>query len=367
LKVSPEACIVPPFKGTGMMLYNLQVLRGIAALGVVFYHTDFRLSGDYHTDFFGVQMFFIISGFIMCFVTREHSHGFFLARVIRVAPLYWFCTALLLGLSYRSHIFRWETWTAITTWSPSSLMIDVPRSLLFLPWDHPPVLGVGWTLNFEMYFYAVFGLALWLNRRAAPLIAATIIIAVTQLSSHGYGGFLSSYYSHFYIYYFIVGIMAFYCWQVVGLIDASNLQALRPGAVFALWATIATCFITPFSMTSWHVYTILIAPAVIVTSILIVERLGSRITWRPLVVLGDASYAIYLSHTILFEQLRVRFESYQWPSPKDSISSVAIYLALSLLTGLALHFAIEKPLTRLIKERYANFRAASQIGRAATA
>ena len=53
-------------EGASGMLFNLQILRGIAAVGVAFYHTDFRLAGNHHTEFFGVSTFFVISGFIMC-------------------------------------------------------------------------------------------------------------------------------------------------------------------------------------------------------------------------------------------------------------------------------------------------------------
>ena len=72
------------------MLFNLQLLRGFAALGVVFYHTDFRLAGDWHTDFSGVAIFFVISGFIMCFITRDDADGFLAKRFIRIVPTEFF-------------------------------------------------------------------------------------------------------------------------------------------------------------------------------------------------------------------------------------------------------------------------------------
>ena len=77
----------------------MQLLRGIAALGVVFYHTDFRLAGGYHTDFFGVTTFFIISGFIMCYITHADAAHFLERRIIRIVPLYWLLTA---GVTLRS-------------------------------------------------------------------------------------------------------------------------------------------------------------------------------------------------------------------------------------------------------------------------
>jgi exopolysaccharide production protein ExoZ len=81
-----------------MTIFNLQILRGLAALGVVFLHTGFPLPGDWHTDFFGVSTFFVISGFIMCFITRDpnggdaHAGSILIRRAIRIVPLYWLFT-----------------------------------------------------------------------------------------------------------------------------------------------------------------------------------------------------------------------------------------------------------------------------------
>ena len=128
------------------MLFNLQVLRGLAALGVVFYHTDFRLAGDWHTDFSGVAIFFAISGFIMCFITRQDADHFLTKRFIRIVPMYWLCTlVVLIAVGYKLGLLGLSTW--ITT-----LATDLPRSLIFLPSEKTPLLGVGWTLNFEIYF-----------------------------------------------------------------------------------------------------------------------------------------------------------------------------------------------------------------------
>ncbi len=76
-----------------------------------------------------------------------------------------------------------------------------------------PLLGVGWTLNFEMYFYAVFTLALAINRRVAPLIAWLIVYAVISANAHA-DNWLLRFYSHGYIHYFLYGIALFYVWSL---------------------------------------------------------------------------------------------------------------------------------------------------------
>ena len=124
-------------------------------------------------------------------------------RFIRIVPMYWLCTlVVLIAVGYKLGLLGLSTW--ITT-----LATDLPRSLIFLPSEKTPLLGVGWTLNFEIYFYLVFGLALWINRRFAPLIGALFIYTVFALDQRGYGGFLAHYYSHDYIHYFLAGIALF--------------------------------------------------------------------------------------------------------------------------------------------------------------
>jgi hypothetical protein len=68
--------------GVVSLISNLQVLRAVAALGVVVYHTNIRINGV-HSDLMGVAVFFVISGFIMVYITRQADEGFLLKRLIR--------------------------------------------------------------------------------------------------------------------------------------------------------------------------------------------------------------------------------------------------------------------------------------------
>jgi exopolysaccharide production protein ExoZ len=123
----------------GNTILNLQVLRGFAALGVVFYHTDFRLAGDWHTEFSGVAIFFVLSGFIMSYISQNGEQDFLFKRLIRIVPLYWIATATMLIIGYRFAIFRPST---LMSGDPP-LIVNILRSMLFLPRSNFPVLGVG--------------------------------------------------------------------------------------------------------------------------------------------------------------------------------------------------------------------------------
>jgi len=131
---------------------------------------------------FGVDIFFVISGFIMFYVTADKPMGpipareFIFKRLIRIVPLYWFYTTLFL---------------ASLILVPSQINhngYDLPyilSSYFFIPWPRPdagtltPLLGLGWTLNYEMLFYAVFSILILVRaRHVLPILALLFGAAV---------------------------------------------------------------------------------------------------------------------------------------------------------------------------------------------
>ncbi|WP_024517122.1 acyltransferase [Bradyrhizobium sp. Tv2a-2] len=316
------------------MLFNLQILRGIAAVGVVFYHTGFLLGGDHHTEFFGVSTFFVISGFIMCWITRDDADRFLRKRFERIVPFYWACTFALIFLTFKLplDLMSWQFVTYLA------------RSLLFLPSLDFPVLHVGWTLNFEIYFYLVFAVALWINQRFAPLIAATFIYGVLLLDSVGIGGFLVHYYSHDYIRYFLYGIAVYYGWVAL-----SRFAPRWPTIIIGITA-IVICYGSQFVKPWVPDLTLLAhAPIIIVTSALFLESSGVVVRWRPLVLIGDASYAIYLTHLIFFTMAESHAIRHGETLPKNSVQVMLLWVAASIAIGVCVHLYVEKPMLRRIR------------------
>jgi exopolysaccharide production protein ExoZ len=327
-----------------MTIFNLQFLRGLAALGVVFYHTDFRLPGDWHTEFFGVSTFFVISGFIMCFITRDPTGGdatpggFMMRRIIRIVPLYWFCTLALIALLNRPpvtlHIDPILAWVSAN--APHLL-----RSLFFVPSETFPTLGVGWTLNFEMYFYVLFAAALLINQRFAPLIAAAIVYAVFKANALDVDNFLIKFYSHAYIHYFLHGIALFYVWTFT-----KNYVPKWPTIIVCVATVVGiygSQFVPPQQAT--YNYGATYFPVMLVAAALFAASAGADITWRPLGLLGDASYAIYLVHTIFMEMIRRAT-----PPWKEHVIVMLAVVTAATLVGIAVHLWIEKPILKLIRQ-----------------
>ncbi|HXP05205.1 MAG TPA: acyltransferase, partial [Stellaceae bacterium] len=172
-------------------LFALQLLRAVAATGVVISHVryDFlhhfgradALPGFVNVGAAGVDLFFVISGFVMVYSSeslfgRDRAATIFLARrVARIVPLYWLMTvAMIAYVAVRGF--------AASDASPAHAAL----SFLFIPYPRPsgemsPVYGVGWTLNYEMFFYAVFALCL-AARREITVARVAIALAVLALA-----------------------------------------------------------------------------------------------------------------------------------------------------------------------------------------
>jgi len=148
-----------------MVIRNIQALRAIAANGVLishlfiveqkYSHGGAVLSANAHLGAFGVDLFFVISGFIMATIARNASwRKFLFDRAMRILPPYWFYTTLILIVSFY-----------VPAYVNSSLEHppSVWRSYLLIPDNVGPLLAVGWTLIHEMYFYFCFALIIFLT------------------------------------------------------------------------------------------------------------------------------------------------------------------------------------------------------------
>jgi exopolysaccharide production protein ExoZ len=313
------------------MIWNIQLLRGLAALAVVCGHC-FGIS-----QFQAVPVFFVISGFIMTHISRADAGGFLTNRLIRIVPLYWLATAVYFVRLF----YHWQALWLAKPWS-------IPESLLFLPYldlneQFFPLLPVGWTLNLEIIFYILFGVALAINRRLAPLMVAGALltwrVAAPNLTCgteacRFYQENLSA--PNFYGDLFIGGIAIFYVWQMIGTVWPKRCR----------WALIiATAIATPifvatnlnlFAITGFGVWSPF-WPFMIVVMALLLHSAGVICTARPLLMLGSISYALYLTHFIVLATIR----------PFADFTNNGFYgaftVAASVVVAIAVHYWIERP------------------------
>ena len=172
------------------VILPIQSLRGIAALAVVWHHATNQVAGmaafvPWGFGVSGVDVFFVISGFIMVVTTwdrRITPTEFWRRRFLRVVPLYWLLTLAMVAIALAAPSLFKSLKVAPATLLESLLF--VPHFSQSFPGNVWPLLVPGWTLNFEMFFYVVFGTLLVLPRtaRMQTLVAALVgLVAIGTL------------------------------------------------------------------------------------------------------------------------------------------------------------------------------------------
>lgn len=348
-----------------MRLISIQVLRAIAALMVLLGHLwpEFEQFGhdNNHIPNFGyggagVDLFFVISGFVMVYSSSKLFAApggpteFFLRRLARIVPLYWAVTAI--WLYYLLTIRDWNIATEDMSWA------QIAASFAFIPFARPsgveaPVVGVGWTLNYEMFFYLCFAFAVTLPRRAAVASVTILFVVIVTLCSTFMPGQLTAPWT--------LGdpiILEFAVGMLLALVFLSGYRMPR-------WASamLALAGIAAWAYTIRYSYTIRVldwgipAAAVVAAVTLCRDTVAVNPVIRALAIIGDASYALYLTHTV--DMIIPR--SYLAPSI-DPVAHPYVYAAILVAfcigVAIAVHYLLERPVTRalnrLIRARTAN-------------
>jgi peptidoglycan/LPS O-acetylase OafA/YrhL len=152
---------------------SIQVLRGIAALLVVTEHIRWMNRGA-----FGVDVFFVISGFMMMLSTQKSKTHFWKKRLLRILPPYYLLTLLTYVL-----LLLFPRMFEQTGGNP----INLVKSLLFIPFDVgggvlQPIYRIGWTVNCEMFFYLLFGIAMYISFRFRGVICTGFLLGMAALA-----------------------------------------------------------------------------------------------------------------------------------------------------------------------------------------
>lgn len=183
-----------------MKLQSIQALRGLAAMLVLIFHihelevlaiADNNLTerawvgGLFTNGYAGVDLFFVISGFIMVYVTRNSVPGlrqaadFLFGRVTRIYPVWWAFAGCLTIYMFAAHGLSGQN----AAWQKASFgqpMIPfLMKSFLLIPQPAFPILNVGWTLVHEVYFYIMFTLFMLAPRKWLPVLLGIWAALVT--------------------------------------------------------------------------------------------------------------------------------------------------------------------------------------------
>lgn len=331
----------------------IQYLRGVAALLIVVFHVFPQISRMGYMGSkplalsAGVDVFFIISGFVMVYsAARNPKRGalaFLRDRLVRIVPLYWALSLVMLAvLLFVPAVAQ----TSRLDWAHTI------ASFLFIAWMHPvqhlyyPMLVPGWSLNYEMFFYSIFavGLALLKARRGmlvaitcSALIAITFLPAVVALPEP------LDFYTRSLILEFGYGMLlaeAFLRRQATT--SALWWLAIIAGAVGITFSTGAMQFVPQAFAVG------LPALLVVLGTLYVPLRLKG---WRERIAreMGDASYSIYLSHFMTMSALGQIWHKLVPDGPIGWIGFALFAVVGCSIFGILIYRLLERPLTRAVR------------------
>ena len=318
-------------------LYGIQYLRALAALAVVLFHAAERSGGHFRIGAAGVDVFFVISGFIMWTMSERRPVTplrFLADRLQRIAPSYWIVTAIMI-VGALAGLFPNMRLTAG----------HIAGSLLFIPVRSPsngeiwPLLVQGWTLNFEMFFYVLFAACLFLPHRLrlAGMIGVFAAFVLAGAIFHPQSSLLATY-TRPIILEFVAGAILGQLW-LKGSVPGVSLGVVLVIASLSGFAAIEILGIEFNEITCGPL------AIALVLGMVSIERGGKLPEIPPFTYLGNSSYSIYLWHTLAISVVAKLVAS--TPIPSDVAAFIGA-IAGTLL-GIFAYELVEKPLRNLMR------------------
>jgi peptidoglycan/LPS O-acetylase OafA/YrhL len=344
-------------------------LRAFAATGVVAFHATlawWRISGGIPlkkvADFWwsgaaGVDLFFVISGFVMTVSTygKERqpriARHFVERRAIRLFPMYWIMTsAFALELLVLNFFPAWKTsGESYARLSPGFFF----GSLTLVPFDHDgntdPLVAVGWTLSYEILFYLLFAVALKLRIKPLQFLAPAMLLLLAAAHFRGANWPAFTLLANPLLLEFLAGV-------VVGV---AIMRGFRMRTVWGLLLAGAglAMILVPRTGFPHHRAVLWGQPAtMVVLGISSIEETFSGFWPQWVLLLGDASYSLYLSHVLVLHAVARAFEfgnliPYRIERRGDEVLLALTCVAIALPFSVVLYKTVEQPVTNILRRR----------------
>lgn len=346
-------------------LVSIQWMRGIAVMMVFIYHIEDILNllpgfeSHYsfwkHYGYSAPDLFFVISGFIMCFVTFELKFrpvGWLVRRFLRIYPIYWIFAFVSIAV--------WMINPSLTMGSGEQTWDTVLLYFLILPQENMPLLFVAWTLEHEIVFYTIVFIVASLSGKSRALVITMGVLSfigimkVLLKDKFPILNFWDYHIFSLYMLQFFMGVLIFEFRDKL-----KNSGVITPLVCGMVLFVISGIVCTPMPLNEEHISKVFLFG--LSFSLLLVgainwelrtrEKINGFIEYkrRPfLVQMGDASYSIYLSHPFCFS-LCGKIIAMTGLTGTFSIIALCVGGFISLVIGWACYHLLEKPGMHLSK------------------
>ena len=335
---------------------SLQAGRAIAALLIVFYHASRSifenpkywarapLGGVFDFGSSGITFFFVLSGFIIYHVHErdlgrpERLQPYLWKRFRRIYPIYWLVVILVLPVYFAVHSFGYGFETHPEVILSSFLLVHLQSQLA--------VMRVAWTLFHEVLFYALFALAIWRVRVGFVALGLWFAASTQALDPALSPALIGFYFSYLHL-LFGFGLAAR---RLLGkmIIPMPRRLILLGGAVILVLA--ADQDYSGLMSEMWSMLGFGVGCTFVLVGVVELERQGRLTTPGWLMLLGDASYSIYLVHFFTLSALA----KLAWASGVARLPDSLVYLvmvALATASGVLFHLWVERPLLAWLGQR----------------
>ncbi|MGX8939353.1 acyltransferase family protein [Symbiopectobacterium sp. Eva_TO] len=327
-------------------MISVQVLRAIAAMLVVIVHTTLKAQSlgmsenVFNLGHSGVDLFFIISGFIMMLISSRETNFkiFMIKRFNRLIPFYYIITTAAL---------------VIYLINPSMIKgnqdgISIINSYLLVPAENKSfLLSVGWTLSYEMFFYIVFASFLFIKAEIKGLFVASAI-SIIVIYGHSVNSILFSPI----LIEFCLGILCYYIYRYA----LPNINKNHKVIISCIFMILGFLFLLIRENAITGLFTnrvieLAIPMSFIFMSFIIMEDKINEIKNRKIIIamksIGDASYSLYLTHLFVIGLSSKIFMML-------GVGSCALFVIFaflsSLLVSIFVHKTVERKVINLFNE-----------------
>lgn len=328
------------------MITSIQLLRGVAALAVVLYHLNAVQQRYFSENMFpwytsygylGVQLFFMISGFIMMHILDEHKTtvtplNFLKARLIRIVPTYWLITLTVFTVA--------QIYPNLVN-SSYSVTPSLSKSLFFIPQATNPWLNVGWSLEFEVFFYIIITILLFTSSgNILKLLLGAFLLALSFPIVWGNSPVIKSFTDPI-ILWFLIGVIVHFFWKKKRGRNIRDVVFILPiSTLILMYANRGT----DLNFLILH-----LALVCVFYGFLFIENIIPKNTGKYFDYIGKISYSLYLTHVLSLNIVLIVLTKFM--DFRDPIISNLISIIIIILSAVIFYELVEKKIQSFIKNK----------------